>query len=148
MPSPADIAVTIIPPELHAASWPIALPFLRKASETCEESEAELARRLAEKEAQLWLVVDLARLSTEAAFLTSVHDGGKGRFLWLFGLGGREPRAWALAVQTAVTTFAKHERCGAVRFSGSKAWKRLLRGVSVIAAHVRGEPIYEWGVKS
>lgn len=128
MSQSAEIKVLCIPPHLHDAMWPHVCPWLTKGLAAARTSTLEgIQRDLANGTDYLWCIFENESLA--GAFVTAVYVD-QGKYLGVYGLGGRGLRRWAHEIDRAMQGEAR--RCGVdvIRFAGRRGWSRVLPGLA------------------
>lgn len=137
MPSKADIEIRKAPPDLLAAMWPLAQPWILKGlTAATDTSLSGVISGLRSGTDQLWVVI--ADDGVIGAFLTSFYEGeddASAQFLGVYGLGGDRITEWIGALGTTMKEFAAHRGGCKVKFCGRPAYQRLLPDYIVAGKH-------------
>lgn len=118
--------VVPIPQDDVLVLWRMAWPLLeRAATRTNGGAEEEVAQRLIDGDAQLWVVFDGGAMIAAAATQVTLM-GEKGCRLWL--VGGSRLADWAGAFLAVVEPWARSLGCTHVWGTQSRAgWRRIVR---------------------
>lgn len=147
MPFKVDIRVDRVPLAQVSEAWPLAEPWLREGAKVARETLAALARKIAEREADLWLISDLKSLRTVGAFVTGIDERDDGTpCVCVYALGGRGPWSWAMPLHRAIYQFAVEQKCAAMWFYGRREWSRFFPDFSTIDRHACGDELFEKAV--
>lgn len=111
-------------------------------SETGDELR-DLADRILDGRAQLWLVIQDDPPRTLAAFCTSlmVEDGGQ-PYVLIHNMTGGDMQTWGALLPPTMDAFATAEGCTSIRYEGRAAWTRVLPAQPV------GDGVFERAVSS
>lgn len=144
MPSKGEIEIRKTPPDMLAAMWPLAQPWILKGlTAATDTSLGGVISGLRSGSDQLWVVI--AHDGVIGAFLTSFYeaeDDASAQFLGVYGLGGDRITEWIAELGTTMKQFAAHRGGCKVKFCGRPAYQRLLPGYAV-AGEYGGQFIYE-----
>ena len=136
----AEIRVLPIPANLVDVMWPHVCPWLTKGLAAAQTSTLDgILRDVNNGTDHLWCIFENEGLV--GAFVTAVYVD-QGKYLGIYGLGGRGLRNWAREIDLAMQTEAR--RCGVdrYRFAGRRGWSRVLPGLAHRGA-VNGHDIWE-----
>jgi hypothetical protein len=119
-----------VPARLVPEMWIYLVPHLMRGSVASHRPLDDLAAGIAAGTDRVWAI--FLNGSVTAAFVTAIHDDEQGRWLSVFGLGGRHIRAWANALDATMQLEAKANSANVFRFAGRVGWSRVLPNLSVI----------------
>lgn len=119
-----DVLVCV-PPGNVGAIWPHVSAFLQSAFETGigDDDLPSLKRDLDAGQSLLWIVWDGRGLLAAAA--TKIIDVPTKRLCVISACGGRELWRWKKFI-AELETYAKKEKCDALRIMGRAGWKAIL----------------------
>ena len=112
----------------HCWNYPDELIMLQKAYEPgmADETYQMLLDSLHEKRALLWLAFDGDKTYGAAVTQIVVYPNGR-RVCVILACAGHHWSHWSNTIEN-IEMYARLEGCAAVRLSGRKGWKRVLRG--------------------
>lgn len=125
--------VLAIPPKHLGDIWKHIIPFLILGLQANPKMTIrEVADGLVDQSIQLWIAAPKdENVGIVAAFLTSIERDRGEWVLTLYGLGGKNAKAWVQACHETMMAFARREGCARVRLAGRPAWRRILPGYMV-----------------
>lgn len=119
-----------VPPEILEKVWPVVGPMLQKAIDYSRGTTTleDCVRRVAAKEAQLWLVIDTDQGNkVMAAGVTSLQKFPTGVLICNIELfGGEHMHEW-FEQKEEFEKWAKEEGCREVRLFARKGWAKHLK---------------------
>jgi hypothetical protein len=117
-------AVCVDPQKLDLI-WKNTRDFIKRAYE-CQPTDdtfEDVERRIHDGIALLWVAWDGEQI--RGAAVTELWASSTGKVCAIVALGGRDWKDWRHCI-SAIEKFAKDEGCDRVRFSGRRAWLRLM----------------------
>lgn len=134
-----------IPVALLDDVWPHVWPHLSRGVAVSGKSREELAADILADRTRVWVATTEAPRKVHAAWLTEIGEADGKRVVWIYGLGGKAPDAWAEPMVDAMVDYIKSEGAVAGRFAGKRGWQRYIPG-SVPVGTEAGETIFERAV--
>lgn len=123
--SAETVRVMPVPVPMIGAMWPAVWPYIERGNQVANLDPERLLVDLATLHAVLWCVFVNDGLAAAYFSSVEVHDDGR-KSLMVYGLGGRDLRAWLPKQIEVMEAHARGEGCQAAGFYGVKAWTRLV----------------------
>lgn len=123
----AEILIAVAPNTILHKVWPdageFAGPLLCEGAAAAGGTLPELAERMRDQAADLWLVASVPKRKLIGVLNTVIHaEPGCLSHLCIYDVAGRDVATWAKDIHRNIKSFAKSRRCAAVVYCGRRDW--------------------------